>query len=326
MLIPSIWVRPRGNNQEAGCFMSDLTIFLYHGVSDAESPGIENFSGKHIHIDTFRDQISTAKRIGIPLSMEEVRYHVCERRPFPPRAFAVTFDDGFENNHAVAAPVLDDFDVPAMFYFSTGFVESDRMFWVDEIEDCINRSEINEIDLSSADSRLPNSFPLQSDDDRIHATIKIKGVCKEAIAADKERILAALKLETAVTPSVDAAANYRKISWAQTQELDSHPLFEIGGHSHDHNILSRLSVEGMHKDVDRCMSLLEKNLGRTITHFSYPEGRHTDYNEQVISHLKHWGIVCCPSAEDGRNDEQSDLFHLRRTMVGFMGTAFPWTV
>ena len=41
--------------------------------------------------------------------------------PFPPNSFAITFDDGFENNLSVAAPLLSDLKIPLTIYITTNF-------------------------------------------------------------------------------------------------------------------------------------------------------------------------------------------------------------
>lgn len=37
----------------------------------------------------------------------------------------VTFDDGYEDNHSVAAPILEDLGLPATFFVTSGFIGSD---------------------------------------------------------------------------------------------------------------------------------------------------------------------------------------------------------
>ena len=40
----------------------------------------------------------------------------------------LTFDDGYYNNH-LALPVLEEFDVPALFFISTNHVKQQKCFW-----------------------------------------------------------------------------------------------------------------------------------------------------------------------------------------------------
>ena len=54
--------------------------------------------------------------------------------PFPKNSFALTFDDGFENNMSIAAPILTDYKVPATIYVTTNFIENNEMSWIDKIE------------------------------------------------------------------------------------------------------------------------------------------------------------------------------------------------
>jgi peptidoglycan/xylan/chitin deacetylase (PgdA/CDA1 family) len=53
-------------------------------------------------------------------------------RPIPPRVFAVTFDDGFENNLTEALPILAEYRVPATVFLATSYLGSDRPFPFDD--------------------------------------------------------------------------------------------------------------------------------------------------------------------------------------------------
>jgi peptidoglycan/xylan/chitin deacetylase (PgdA/CDA1 family) len=44
------------------------------------------------------------------------------------RCFAVTFDDGYRDNYEYAAPLLRRLGIPATFFVSTGYVDSDQPF------------------------------------------------------------------------------------------------------------------------------------------------------------------------------------------------------
>jgi peptidoglycan/xylan/chitin deacetylase (PgdA/CDA1 family) len=50
------------------------------------------------------------------------------------RHVAITFDDGYSDNYEVAAPLLERHDLPATFFVTTGFIETDIVaFWDSEI-------------------------------------------------------------------------------------------------------------------------------------------------------------------------------------------------
>jgi len=72
--------------------------------------------------------------------------------------------------------------------------------------------------------------------------------------------------------------------------------------------------------------LLEKNINDKIIHYSYPEGQINDYNQEVIKVMKDNKIICSPSAILGLNNTNTDLFNLKRIMVGFNGNRFPYFV
>lgn len=47
---------------------------------------------------------------------------------------AITFDDGYIDNYEEAAPILKQFDLPATFFVTTGFIETNIVTWWDEAE------------------------------------------------------------------------------------------------------------------------------------------------------------------------------------------------
>ena len=48
-----------------------------------------------------------------------------------------TFDDGYADNLHGAIQMLEHFDLPALFFITTGGISSGREFWWDELEQLI---------------------------------------------------------------------------------------------------------------------------------------------------------------------------------------------
>jgi hypothetical protein len=88
--------------------------------------------------------------------------------------------------------------------------------------------------------------------------------------------------------------------------------------------MSYLSDAELASEIGICLEKLEKNLGRKIYLFSYPEGQRKHYNKKVIQFLQDSNIAICPSAIPGDNNSELDNFNLKRIMVGFNGIPFPF--
>ena len=301
--------------------MPVLTILLYHGVTEGQSHGIENFSKKHLNSEEFERQIKFLKDNCVILSIDEVVSLKNKGQPYPARSVVISFDDGFKNNSTVAAPILNAYDVPAVFYITSGIVNTDLMFWVDKVEDCINLTEERNITL---ELNSIQSFPLSSSSEKIQAVTEIKKHCKSVEDTKKEQILSELVEQTRIIPSVKHAKNYQKIDWEEVIALHKTPLFTIGGHSMYHSILANLESAEMKKDIDLSIDLLQFHLKEKVKHYAYPEGQCEHYNKNIIEYLKKKGVVCSPSAIYGFNEADTDLFDLRRIMVGFLNEPFPF--
>lgn len=90
----------------------------------------------------------------------------------------------------------------------------------------------------------------------------------------------------------------------------------IGGHSHAHANLAALSDNELQLEIKSNLdALIWRNCASPIKHFAYPYGKQRHYSDKVIEKLKAYHIQCCPTAIDGINDHQTDLFELKRKAV-----------
>jgi hypothetical protein len=126
---------------------AQVAIFLFHGVIREPRHQVRNYTHKHLTLDRFVAVLQDLCASGAPVSMPEVVAAHVHRLSLPARAFVITFDDGFENNYSVAAPVLDDLKIPATFYVTTGFIESNTSSWIDMIEYAVEKTPRFELQL-----------------------------------------------------------------------------------------------------------------------------------------------------------------------------------
>lgn len=290
----------------------DLLILLFHGVIEEQVCQVRNYTRKHILRRTFVELMRSLSGAGIAVSMDQLLEMTLDGHPFPKRAFAVTFDDGFENNASVAAPVLDGLNIPATFYISTAFVDEGRSSWIDRLEAVFEVTPAVLVPLPWR-TGLVHAVGVE---EKITLLDEIRHEVKERPELDPDTFAeACLRVMGLRLPPVDVPALDQKMSWEQVRELHSHPLFTVGGHTHTHAILSRLSRAALEYELDTSLALLRDKAGVGPRHYSYPEGQKAHFSPDVIEALKARGVVCCPTAVDGVTPPGADPFLLRRIMV-----------
>ncbi len=287
-----------------------VTIFLLHGVEDGVETQVRNYTRKHLPRDYFAGFLRDLTRHGTPVSMDAIVAAHQGGTALPPKAFAITFDDGFENNLSVAAPILDEMGVPATFYVTSDFIDRNRMSWMDRIEFAVEQKPTGRLALPWGERRFASVEDRKALLDDIRLNVKSTAdLDPEAVASDIQ-----VQLGFDETWSSDHPLD-RKLTWAELRRLAEPELFTIGGHSHTHPILAFLDDAALAFEIDRSLALLRDRAGLVVQHYSYPEGLAHCYDDRVIALLKDRGIVCSPSAIEGRNTPDIDLFNLRRIMV-----------
>ena len=66
------------------------TIFLFHGVIDEECSGIRNYTNKHILKEDFENLLINLRKIGKPISLDEVIYYHEAKAPLPDFSYSIT--------------------------------------------------------------------------------------------------------------------------------------------------------------------------------------------------------------------------------------------
>jgi peptidoglycan/xylan/chitin deacetylase (PgdA/CDA1 family) len=118
-------------NVRGNCCVEGFGILMYHRV--AESVKAVPAPTLNVTPKRLRNQLAGLFERGFqswPLS-KLVESHR-ESRPVPANVFAVTFDDGYENNYVHAWPILRELNVPATIFIATKYLDSSQPFPFDD--------------------------------------------------------------------------------------------------------------------------------------------------------------------------------------------------
>jgi peptidoglycan/xylan/chitin deacetylase (PgdA/CDA1 family) len=288
-----------------------VAIFLFHGVVRKHADRVRNYTGKHVQLDEFVALLTSLRSAGAPVSMPQVAAYCAGATDLPPQAFAITFDDGFANNHSVAAPALAELAVPAMFYVTGDFVDQGGASWIDLIEAAVEYADDFAVTLPFDHPHL--LYRTRAEKIELLNAIRERVKSDPAIdpyelADDVRRQLQAVAL--APDPDLDA-----KLTWDDVRELSQHDLFTIGGHGMTHRILEHLPNDELEVEVGRNLAQLRAHIDDPVEHFSYPEGLAHCFSDRVIATLRAHGVRCAVTALPGSNKPGDDLFRLRRYLV-----------
>lgn len=281
-----------------------LSVLIFHRVLPAPDP---MFPGE-VDVRQFDQIVGWLRNWCNVLPLDEA-VHRLATRSLPARAAAITFDDGYTDNHSQALPILRRHGLSATFFVATGFLDGGRM-WNDTVIEAVRRFDGDRIDLQALDgfSQDPTAiWPIGSIDQRRQAIESIIGRIKYA-PPDQRLVLAnqvALRLRVKLPD--DLMMTSQQVRGLRREGM------QIGAHTHNHPILARLEPGAARLEIARSKQALEDLLGEAVDMFAYPNGRPgLDYSAQSVSIVRELGFAAAVSTAKGAANSRSDLFQLPR--------------
>ena len=292
---------------------NSLSIFLFHGIiSKSENKkSVTNYNRKHINIKDFKSFLKNVLKYGENLSMNKIFEDIKAKKKIKTRSFAITFDDGFENNISVAAPILFDLGVAFTIYLTTKFVDKNEMSWIDKIDYAVDTTKKKSIVIFE----LNKKFKIITKKDKIFLLEKLRKFLKKEKKIDPYSFANKLCNQLGVKKFPINSQIYKKMNWNQIRKISRNKLCIIGGHTHTHRILSYLNNKDLSFEIKKSVKLIKKNVSIKPLHYSYPEGFKRSFSTKVINMLKRNDIKCCPTAIEGINMGKLNPFLLKRISI-----------
>lgn len=278
-----------------------VQILIYHRVR----PGPAPFAIDAIPPERFRSQMEHLARAYRVLPLDEIRRRA-EEGSLPARCAAVTFDDGYADNHEHALPILRSLGVPATVFVVTGCVGTGVVPWHDRVLRAFERTTRRE----AAIPGVERPEPLPTEAARRSAAFRTLARLKPLPEADR---LAAVAAVASALDVPDAVADDRglMLDWDRLRAM-KRGGFAVGSHTVTHPILSRQPADRVWFELTESKRAIEAELGDPVTLFAYPNGRPEDYTAETVALLGRAGYRVAVTTSHGANEAADDPLRWRR--------------
>lgn len=283
-------------------------ILTYHSV--IEHPTVFNL-WTHISLKKFEEHMHFLKHSARVISLTEMASAI-RRHCLPTNSVAITFDDGFANNYTRAYPVLQRLGLPATIFLSTGYIGGHKLFWPERLAYQLMLTKRDSITV------LGQTLWLRNNNDRLQVCRVLREKLKELHPDKLNESLDDIEdmLKVPIDPEEPLFHEWLPLSWEQVCDMASGGLIEFGGHTHSHNILSKLSVSDAEQQIADCRQALADNLDQSVTLWAYPNGTKADFNAEHRSMLEAYGFKTIVTAEPQFITVESDPAELGRWSIG----------
>ena len=286
-----------------------VTILMFHRVADT-------FFDVSLLVkrETFEECMKYIAQSYPVISMDFLSQNFDKWENIPDDSFVITLDDGWIDFHDTAYPVLSRLKVPATVYLTTGFVSSECSYWQERLNklllpvlankkmfletgNIISTPEINLKlkDLISKSDGKPIIFKFIDYLKKFTDNIILKTI------SDLEAFLK----EQAIMISEDDPRSF--LNWDEVNSINE-PDISFGSHTVNHPILTNEQTNVIEDEICRSKEIIEKETGRRVLHFCYPNG---NYNEEIRRIASESYKSAC-TTRSGFVSKNSDILSLNR--------------
>jgi peptidoglycan/xylan/chitin deacetylase (PgdA/CDA1 family) len=294
-----------------------LTILFGHCIAD---PGINGFLPVDMKMEesTLRRVLAWFKQHNYQLTNVQTGVAELSRSPSGPSLVALTMDDGYKDNRTRLLPILKDYDASATVFLESRPLDARLINWSHKFHWVIQDGDV--AGFARRYLAYSNDEPTKT---KLRAALeaggqklayRIKLIFKyDADPADREQVTDRIFREAGGDER--ALCDQLYLDWKQAEELAAAGV-ELGGHTVNHVILSRLSPAEQAAEIGGCRRSLEQRLGTRVGRtFAYPFGRSWDFDQHSRRATTECGFELAVDTHSGTNEAGADRLALKRLPV-----------
>jgi peptidoglycan/xylan/chitin deacetylase (PgdA/CDA1 family) len=291
-----------------------LIILAYHNISDESSHPFK--LRPEISTQQLELQLEILKKSYQVVSLEEGIKFLKRGKELKDKLAAITFDDSYESFYTFAFPLLKKYNFPATVFLPTDFINSQRIFWWDELHQVIAYAvpsgESASVLIPVIGEKLAKQFnEAEKDFKRREQFLEslefyLKNI-EEGLRQEKiERLKELLLTEHNVK-----LAKLRNLDWNQIAEMSREGI-SFGSHTCSHLNLKFASLEKAREELTKSKEIIEEKIKARVISFAYPFEADFETHLRVGPILINLKYECACAGWMGVNLSNFDPFFLRR--------------
>lgn len=304
-----------GFTRETAWRQRRLLILGYHGVSAAD----EHLWDGELYIppSLLRDRFTLLRDGGyrvLPLGEALDRLY---SGTLPPRAVALTFDDGAADFSSVALPLLREFEFPATVYLTSYYCRYQRPVFNTTLRYLLWKGRDRSIVLDGL-AAGPGSIALATAEDRGVAFQRIfrHAIDRELSGPAKDEVLAEVASRVGVDYADLLARRLLHVMSPEEVSALPHDIIDVQLHTHRHRVPLDSALFAREIEENRRF-IADLTNAPDATHFCYPSGvTHAEFP----GWLTRLGVVSATTCFPGIASAASDRLLLPR-LIDTIGTA-----
>jgi peptidoglycan/xylan/chitin deacetylase (PgdA/CDA1 family) len=223
--------------------------------------------------------------------------------PLPPRAVALTFDDGYQDQLELAVPMLERLGLPATFFLVPGLLDRTAQAWWEELAWIFTGATRRSVAWEGRTLGLGNAA------ERRAALAAVLEALKRRDRQRREAAIDELADRCAPEGKVDEQAAF--LDWDGARQLVRRG-FTVASHSLVHTILAEEPGPEQEQDLRGSRRQLEQELDLPVELLAYPNGKRPDYSRATIAAAARAGYTHALTTLEGWNRPATEPYEVRR--------------
>jgi peptidoglycan/xylan/chitin deacetylase (PgdA/CDA1 family) len=249
-----------------------LWIMMYHRILPKSDPRyFAEEPGMIVEPETFRQQLQIIKQLMTVMPLDEWLRRKQQSLPLPPRACAITFDDGWLDNYEYAYPIIQSEQIPITLFAVADMIGTARNFWPNRLNQLLTNtspeqlSSLHWLKLLLPDNTAHNNQESLNREQIAHIIYQLKDHPDSSILRWLDEAEQQFAINNTDKPVL--------MDWQQLKTMASDSLVTVGSHTCNHfRLRDDLPADTLADEITRSKQRLQDELGQAIDLFCYPNG------------------------------------------------------